>query len=238
VWQGTTEIDDAAQTATKDSESAPMKNNRKSNRMSSVNLEAGSITQLIALVKAEDDRAAMRLWERYFQRLTGVARRVLARTPRALADEEDAVLSAFASLLRGVDENRFKRLEDRDDLWQILVMLTVRKSINQRNHAAVKKRGAGKARGESAFATGSDEREVAVGIANVVADDPTPEFIVAMDEQCQLLMNLLDDDQRQLAQWRLEGYTNEDIAQMTGHILTWVERKFRIIRRRWLSAIE
>ena len=42
------------------------------------------------------------------------------------------MLSPFGSILRGIEEGRFKRLDDRDDLWQVLAMLTVRKAINQR----------------------------------------------------------------------------------------------------------
>ncbi len=58
-----------------------------------------------------------------------------------------------------------------------------------------------------------------------------------MKEECQRLFDLLDEELRQIALWRLEGYSNQDIANMTGHILTWVERKFRIIRRRWSQMI-
>jgi DNA-directed RNA polymerase specialized sigma24 family protein len=215
---------------------AAMNKDPHSAKVSSVSFEEGSIPQLIAVVKAGDERAAMKLWEKYFQRLAVVSRRVLTGSPRGLGDEEDAVLSAFASLLRGVDENRFQRLEDRDDLWQVLVMLTVRKSINQRKHAQRQKDGCGKVRGKSVFAAEADE-SVAAGIADVVADEPTPESIVEMEEQCQRLMSLLDDELRQIAQWRLEGYSNEEIAGMSGHILSWVERKFRIIRRRWTNAM-
>ena len=45
-----------------------------------------------------------------------------------MADEEDVALSAFKSFVRAVQEDRFLKLDDRDDLWQILVMLTLRKA--------------------------------------------------------------------------------------------------------------
>lgn len=53
-------------------------------------------------------------------RLVRLAHRRLGTAPRALADEEDVVLSAFDSFLRAVNKERFSQLEDRSDLWQVL----------------------------------------------------------------------------------------------------------------------
>lgn len=60
---------------------------------------------------------------------------------------------------------------------------------------------------------------------------------VDMEERCQLLFSLLDAELRQIALWRLEGHTNEEIAEMTNHLVSWVERKFRIIRKLWANAV-
>src|SRR5262245_56689393 len=48
-----------------------------------------SVTQWIDRLKAGDPDAAQRLWERYFRRLVGLARRKLRAAPRRAADEED-----------------------------------------------------------------------------------------------------------------------------------------------------
>ncbi len=195
----------------------------------------GSITQILADAKDGDQRAAAELWEQYFRRLVVVAKRKLRGAPVRAADEEDAVISAFASLFRGLEAERFKRLNDRDDLWQVLVMLTARKAVNQRKRELAQKRGGGNVRGESVFADGDGDSPA--GIAEFLAEQ-TPVFTAEMEEECQRLFDLLDDELQQIALWRLEGYTNKEIADMTGHILTWVERKFRIIRRRWSSVVE
>ena len=199
--------------------------------------EIGSVTQLIAEVKDGDQQAAQAIWERYFQRLASLARRKLADSPRAAADEEDAALSAFGSMLRGVELGRFKRLDDRDDLWQVLVMLTVRKAINQRNRETAERRGGGRVRGESVFtapgARGERERE---GIAQIVDSLPSPDMLVELEDELRLLFELLDDDQRQMVLWRLEGHTNREIAQRLERTISWVERKFRLIRQAWIRS--
>jgi len=208
---------------------------RPTDNSRSGDLAQGSITQILADAKQGDQGAAARLWEKYFQRLAALARRKLRGAPTRAVDEEDAVVSAFGSLFRGIEADRFKRLNDRDDLWQVLVMLTVRKAINHRKHELAQKRGGGRVRGESVF-TAADDAELPDGIAEFLADEHTPAFTVEMEEECQRLFDLLDDELRQVVLWRLEGYSNEEIAAKTGHILSWVERKFRIIRRRWARA--
>ena len=116
----------------------------------------GTITVWIAELKAGDKRAAQRLWENYFARLVELARQRLLSAPRSMADEEDAALSAFHSFFRGVKENRFPRLERRDDLWQLLVLLTARKAFRMMKHE-LRERGGGRSRQLSAF----DDEETA-----------------------------------------------------------------------------
>jgi len=62
-----------------------------------------------------------KLWERYFRRLVGLARKKLRAAPRRAADEEDVALSAFDSFCRGAKLDRFPQLHDRLDVWQLLV---------------------------------------------------------------------------------------------------------------------
>lgn len=194
--------------------------------------EIGSVTQLIAEVKDGDQQAAQAIWERYFQQLASLARRKLAGAPRRAADEEDAALSAFGSMLRGVEVGRFERLDDRDDLWQVLAMLTARKAINQRKREAAQKRGGGQVRGESAFGDVAAEGEGELaGIAAVVDSLPSSATLAEMEDELRRLFDLLDDDQRQMVLWRLEGYTNREIAQRLDRTNSWVERKFRLVRR-------
>jgi hypothetical protein len=52
-----------------------------------------------------------------------LARARLRNTPRRIADEEDVAPSAFDSFCRAARAGRFPRLDDRHDLWQILVLI-------------------------------------------------------------------------------------------------------------------
>ena len=67
----------------------------------------------------------------------------------------------------------------------------------------------------------------------MIGDTPTPEFAAIMAEQCDHLLGQLNDDLRQVAVAKMEGYTNEEIADRLDCSLSTVERSLRLIRRIW-----
>jgi DNA-directed RNA polymerase specialized sigma24 family protein len=193
----------------------------------------GSVTHWLTLLKAGAD-AVQPLWERYFARLVGLARARLRGAPRRAADEEDVALSAFDSFCRNAAAGRFPRLLDRDDLWQLLVLLTARKAINLREHESRQKRGGGRLQGESALRRPGEEAEEAEGLDAVVGTEPTPEFAAEVAEEWRLLLDRLGDAElRAVALWKMEGYSNQEIAERLGCVERSVERKLRIIRGVW-----
>ncbi len=103
-----------------------------------------SVTRLIGMLKQGDRVASQQLWEIYFGRLVGLARSRLKQTVRRVADEEDVALSALDSFFRRAENGQFPQLQDRDDLWQLLFVLTVRKAINLVHHQGRKSRGGGR----------------------------------------------------------------------------------------------
>jgi DNA-directed RNA polymerase specialized sigma24 family protein len=189
----------------------------------------GSVTFWLGRLKAGDPAATQKLWEGYFQRLVRLARGRLQAAPRRAADEEDVALSAFDSFCRGVEEGRFPRLSDRDDLWQLLVLLTARKASNLVRLERRQRRGGGKVR--NASAVGTDDEPA---LDSLIGREPDPEFAVQVAEECRRLLERLDDPTLQaIAVWKMEGHTNEDIAAKLGRAVGTVERKLQLIRKIW-----
>jgi DNA-directed RNA polymerase specialized sigma24 family protein len=194
------------------------------------------VTLCIAQLKQNNPVAAQKLWDGYFHRLVGLARAKLRGTPRRAADEEDVALSAFDSFCRGTGHGQFPQLGNRDDLWQLLALITARKAVDLIQHDRRKKRGSGRVEGESALlgpnGTGS-------GFDRIVGSEPAPEFAVQMAEECRRLLDRLgDDDLRATALWRMEDRTVEEIAALLGCVPRTVERKLRLIRDIWSSESE
>jgi RNA polymerase sigma factor (sigma-70 family) len=183
-----------------------------------------SVTEWIEGLKRGDAEAAQQLWQRYCRQLLELARRKLQTLSRKIDDEEDLALSAFKSLCLRAADAGFTKLDDRDDLWQLLLVLTERKASNLRKHAKRQKR---------------DIRRLGEGVdlEELCAAEPTPAFAAEVAEQCQKLLDCLDDDElRLVALYKLEGYTNEEIAAKLGCVTRSVERRLRFIRKTWEHA--
>ena len=194
----------------------------------------GSVTHWLGALKAGDAAAAQRLWERYFDGLVRLARAKLGAMPRGAADEEDVALSAFHSFCQGAARGRFPRLDDRDNLWRLLVTITARKALDQVRRQARQKRGGGRVLVGSAQAGGEDDTDGA-GLDQVVGQEPTPQFAAMVADECRRLLAALDDETlRQVALLRMEGYSDEEIAARVDCSLRTVSRKLALIRKAWL----
>lgn len=195
---------------------------------------ADDVRAWLAKLREGDSAVAQRIWERYFQELVRLARRRMASLPRRIADEEDLALSAMDSFVRGAKAGRFPRLDDETELWQLLVVITARKVSDQRRRHFAVRRNRGKVRGESVFHhPGADE---APGIGDAEGSEPTPEFAAQMADECRMLMEKLDDPLlREIAGWKMEGFSNEEIAERLGRNVRTVERKLALIRECWAA---
>ncbi|MBC8874785.1 MAG: RNA polymerase subunit sigma-70 [Planctomycetes bacterium] len=193
-----------------------------------------SVTEWLHNLKQGDSLAAQRLWQRYVARLIRLASRKLGNAPRRVADEEDVVIAAFASFCRGVEAGRFSRLDDRDDLWQVLIVLTERRAIDQMRREQAAKRGAGDVRGESALAAANPSGSSVPGVGRVVDTEPTPEFAALVAEECEQRLGALGDSElERIAVDKMAGYSNREISQRLGTSLRGVERRLQLIRRIW-----
>ncbi len=193
----------------------------------------GSVTRWFDELRQGDSCAAQALWQRYFPTLVRLARDKLRDARCGVADEEDVALSAMDSFVRAARQGRFPDLADRQDLWRLLLRITARKAIDLRRREGRKRRGGGRVRGESAV-DGDNSQARGAGLAEVIGDVPTPEFAAMMAEQCRLLLERLDDpDLVALALAKMEGYTNEEIAQRQGFSVRTAERRLRLIRKKW-----
>jgi DNA-directed RNA polymerase specialized sigma24 family protein len=199
--------------------------------MSMSTRQTGSVTDCIEALKRRDPAAAQWLWDRYFRRMVGLARKKLQGAPCYMANEEDVALSAFHCLCRGAEQGTFPLLSDRDDLWRLLAVLTSRKAIKLKLHELRDKRGGGKVCHASALVGDSS---VTAGLDRFPGRVPTPELPAEVIAACSELLDALGDDTlRSVAVAKLEGFTNQEIARQLGFTVRSIERKLGIIRLTW-----
>jgi RNA polymerase sigma factor (sigma-70 family) len=187
-------------------------------------------------VQAGDEEAAEQIWNDYYRRLMGLARLKLGGSPRRVGDEDDVVVNALDSFFRAARDDRFDRLQDRSDLWRVLAMLVARKAARQIEYQMRQKRGGGQVRGESVFIAADDSSPA--GLENMAGEENMAgDYIVEMQESLEQLLDLLPDDEyRAVANMRMEGHSNEEIAEKLGCTERTVERRLQRIREIWEQA--
>jgi RNA polymerase sigma factor (sigma-70 family) len=187
---------------------------------------AGSVTHFFGRLRTGDPAAAEALWERFFPRLVALARKTLAGRPQRVADADDAAQSAFASFCLRVRAGEYE-VRGRDDLWNLLGVITANKARMQARREAAAKRGGGRVVGEAAL-TRPDGSPLPL-------DEAAAASAADFDRHGEELLSRLEPELREIAVLRLVGYHNREIAQMQDCTERKVERKLHLIRLRWQS---
>jgi DNA-directed RNA polymerase specialized sigma24 family protein len=204
--------------------------------MTDFNLDS-DISRNISDLKKGDPGAAEDLWNRYFDQLVNLARNQLKTAPRRSSDEEDVALSVFHSLCRSAEAGRLEQLQDRTELWKLLVAMTQRKVVDHIRHHKRAKRGGGMVRGESMW-QGQTDNSCLGGIEEFGDEMHSAEFLYELQEQHEKLMvALANDTLRQVAAAKMEGFTSTEIAAQLGLSVRSIERKMQLIRQCWESVL-
>jgi DNA-directed RNA polymerase specialized sigma24 family protein len=195
-----------------------------------------SITQWIAELRRGDAAAAEALWQAFFVRLAAKARSKF-RLARRVADEEDAALEALGTVFRRAQAGEYPGLRDRDGLWRLLLAVAERKVLNLERGWRRQKRGGGRVRGESALG-----RRGETGPPRTFDDLPAPAVTDALAGSLggvlQQLLAELDEPLAEVAQLKLAGLTNAQIAAKIDRAIATVERRLKMIRDQWRLAAD
>ncbi len=172
-----------------------------------------------------DEAAATILHERYLMRLLNLVGRHLADRFNSRLDPDDVVQSVFRSIFRLTREGRFE-FESDGDFWKLLLTMALNKVRNTvRHHQAGKRDPA-----LESISTSSDGTESY--IVNRLSSQPTLQEIVSFTDLLERVLVRLEPDQQLLIQYRLEGYTQKEIADKLGVDDRTVRRMFANLRNR------
>lgn len=180
----------------------------------------GSVTLWLAHLKEGDEEAAELLWQRYFQRLAALAR-VRLQNATHVVDEEDVAHSALNSVFMGARNGKFPQLNNRTELWPLLVTITLRKATNALKRQFAQRRS-------------PQAEDRAAEMTKIIDDEPDPALITELADELRHLMQILGDEVLiRIAQLRLEGYTVAEIASEVELGQRTVARKIARIRQEW-----
>lgn len=200
---------------------------RWSNRVEKAVGSESSNHDLVSRWRAGDQFAARILVDRYMARLTALARANLSRRIARRVDPEDIVLSAWRSFFIATRGGRIEVPSD-DELWPLLLTLTLRKLRRQIARHMADKRSV------------SDERTIDAASAEwieAVSRDPTREEAARAADQLESLLSVLSADEREIVVQRLQGWTNSEIAEQLGVSEKTVRRALVRIREHAASLL-
>jgi serine/threonine protein kinase len=196
-------------------------------------LPAGSASEdpafhdVMSRLQQGDQHAATEVFHRFAHRLIGLARSHLDQRIRHKVDPEDVMQSALKSFFARHADGQFD-LSSWDNLWTMLVVITLRKCGQQTEHYRAGMRDVG--REERAVPLASKD---SVASWAFVAGDPTPEQAAMLAEAVEeVLRSLGDDRERQILELALQGLPTVEISNRVKRSERTVQRVLDLVRRR------
>lgn len=195
-----------------------------------------SVLLWLEAIRSGDDAAVNRLWARFSPRMSRLAERWLAKTSeRRIFDEDDVVVDAFEAFRRALVEGRYDELTGTDELWRLLATATVNKARDLSEVERAQKRGGG-ARIES---LDDSSPRVKNQTRQQASSAPSPELAAMMSDECRRLLRVLNDPELEgVVLLKLEGFSNEEIAQQLQYSRRTIQRMLTLIRGLWSQEVD
>lgn len=187
--------------------------------------------ELLASYRAGSPEAARELFDRYVDRLIGLARKRLPGRLARRVDPEDVVQSAYRTFFVEASQGRFA-LERTGDLWRLLAAITVNKVRRQVDRYGRKKR---KLNEEESVGGTTDELHFP---PEAVDREPLPDEAVAIAELVESVMTGLDPFERHVLELRLLRHTTPEIAALVDRTERTVQRVLRKIELQLEELLE
>lgn len=194
-------------------------------------MDSESVSSWIRQLGQGNQTAASRLWERYGPALERLARSRYGPALNATFDEQDLAQSVFFALWKNAEAGGLDEIRDRSELWWLLLKLIHRRACSRLRYNQAQKR-SGEVSAQTLVQSSSGALDPLGQFAN--PRDLPPELIVVLSDEHERLMGLLRNDQlREIAGMKLEGYLVEEIAEKLGISVRSVIRKLNLIREQW-----
>lgn len=188
-------------------------------------LEDASNRELLDAWRAGNERAATVLVRRYMARLTSLASSRLSRKLARRVDAEDVVLSAWRSFFVATGRDQVD-VPDDDNLWPLLVTMTLRKLSRQAARHTAERRSI------HAEERPSDGRNWPA----IVSQDPTPAEAAMVTDEIENVMAGLAPVDREILTKRLQGEQHVAIAEAVGCSERTVRRSLQRVREHLTAA--
>jgi hypothetical protein len=197
----------------------------------------GSVTQLLGQLRSEDpsvhNDAAAAIWNQYCNLLLELACQNLSQRLQRRIGADDIVQHAFKSFFLRQQRGQYD-LADRNDLLRLLVRITLNKVRGAANRESRRRRDYRRDETGSSVAARADSDDAWL-LEQIESGRPTPDEAAMLADEAERKLATLPHDLRRIALYKLEGYTNAEMAEFPENrcSIRTVERKLRLIREAW-----
>jgi RNA polymerase sigma-70 factor (ECF subfamily) len=169
-----------------------------------------SFDDLMVRLRTGDNDAAALVFNRFAGQLIALAQRRLDHRVRRKLDAEDVLQSVFRSFFARQAADQMDDLETWDNLWAMLVVITLRKCGRRVDHFHAACRDVQREVGLQPPADRSGAGwEVASG-------EPTPEEAALLTDTVESILCRLDGRHREIFSLTLQGYTAPEVSAAVG----------------------
>jgi RNA polymerase sigma-70 factor, ECF subfamily len=199
--------------------------------------DPGSKTRLLGELRSKDARlrneAAEAIWNTYCQTLLDLACRSLDQRLQRRIGPEDVVQRTFKSFFLRQQRGQFD-LASRDDLLRLLMNMTQNKARGAATRETRRRRDYRRDQAVKSVAGDPGDSDAWL-LDRAEQGMPTPAEAAEFAEEAERRLARLPEDLRRIALYKLEGYTNAEIASLPDKPCSerTVERKLKLIREAW-----
>jgi len=184
-----------------------------------------SFVDLLDRLRNGDQAAAALVVDQYARRLIALARVNLDRRILRKEDPEDVLQSVFKSFFHRYGEGQF-RLDSREDMWALLVSLTLHKCGHRADYFRA-------ARRDVRRETPAPLPLESSGLEwEALAREPPPLEAAMLTETVERLLGGLEAHQQQIVQLTLQGEEPAQIGALVGVTQRTVQRVLKGVRER------
>ena len=192
--------------------------------------EPGSITQWLQRLHSGEADAAKEIWNRYYPRVVRLAALQLIKSDDRSIDEEDVAQSTFRTVYLAVMNGKYPDIEDRRDLWRLLLVSTLNRVRRHHRDSHTLKRSVNE------LVTQDQSRR------RLIMEISGPEAQAEMADLIETLFRRLDQEDptgelRQIALLKLEEHSASAIARRLKRRKNHVLQRIRLIRILWEESL-
>lgn len=186
-----------------------------------------SVTRWIHELSQGDDTAARRLWEFLHPRIVRIAEKNMKRNSASTDDAEDVAQSCFHLLFQSIRNGNYTNIQDRDELWRLAAVVTLNRVRDRARRDNRERRGGGR-----------DRIPLEQVMESLSSEQLDPDLAAITREECRRMLDRLERQDVQLvALLKVEGYTNEEIADQLNCTRRTVQRRLNFIRDVWSEEL-